>query len=285
MRDDLGLDRGEIGLGRRRPEIDRDHLSDRRAGLGRGRERRDGAFDPARGRLREVEVEVDARGDAFGAQRLQAGVDRLADGAEFHVGRVAERQHGECDAVEARRAIAHEHRIGCGRARRRLAFAPGRRDDDQPAGRRQRRHVEVGHVDDRWPQAALARELGQVGGQAFAVAGFAREHDRQRLGGARDRGRPGGRRLAVGAGQESGEPGALDRVGGADHAIENLDLVLGERRGLRDSGQLARHDVRLYAGSQGEQVFGQTAMPRIEYLFCHLAIDSAKKEFYTNNVA
>src|SRR5262249_59797436 len=71
-------------------------------------------------------------------------------------------------------------------------------------------------------------------------------------GGGRGRRRPRVRALLrVEAGQEAGEPGALDRVGRSDHAIEQLDLVLGEGRGTRNRGQLISHCVLPHAGSHG----------------------------------
>ena len=68
-------------------------------------------------------------------KRGQPLVDLLADGAELGIGRVAQRQHAEFDAVEARRALAHQFAIGAHGARRRLALAPGGGDDDQPLRR------------------------------------------------------------------------------------------------------------------------------------------------------
>ena len=99
MLDHLGLDHVEA---RRRlgAEIDRDHLGVR---LGVGRERLQRAADPLRGRLGEIEIAIDAIRDALAAERFEPRVDRLADGAELDIGGVAERQHAELDAVEARR--------------------------------------------------------------------------------------------------------------------------------------------------------------------------------------
>ena len=65
-----------------------------------------------RGRLREIEVAIDAIRDAPGAERFQPRVERLADGAELDIGGVAEREHAELDAVEARRGIAHQLFVG-----------------------------------------------------------------------------------------------------------------------------------------------------------------------------
>ena len=60
--------------------------------------------DPVGGRLGEIEIAIDALDHALAAERREPLVERLADGAELHISRVAERQHAELDAVEARRA-------------------------------------------------------------------------------------------------------------------------------------------------------------------------------------
>ncbi|GJD84959.1 hypothetical protein HPGCJGGD_2842 [Methylobacterium haplocladii] len=74
--------------------------------LGRG-QRLERALDPLGRRLVEVEVEVGAVVGALAAERLEARVERLPDGAELHVGGVAERQHAELDPVEPRCSVAH----------------------------------------------------------------------------------------------------------------------------------------------------------------------------------
>ena len=89
----------------------------RRLGVG-GASAFERAADPARGRLREIEIAIDALDDALAAERREARVERLADGAELRIGGVAERQHAEFDAVEARRGVAHQLGIGAHGARR-----------------------------------------------------------------------------------------------------------------------------------------------------------------------
>ena len=132
MLDDLGLD--DVGVRRSRllaAEVDRDHLAGRGAAeIGR-RQSLQRAVDPLRGRRGEIEIAVDALGDALGAERGEALVDLLADAAEIRIGGVAERQHAELDAVEARRALAHQFVVDARGAARRLAFAPGGGDDDE----------------------------------------------------------------------------------------------------------------------------------------------------------
>ena len=126
--DDLGL--GDLGLGRsaRLAEID---LDDRAAaGIGR-RQRLDRAADPVGGGRREIEIAIDPVDHALAAQRREALVERLADGAELNVGGVAQRQHGILDAVEPRRALPHQLGIDARRAGGRLALAPGGGDHDE----------------------------------------------------------------------------------------------------------------------------------------------------------
>jgi hypothetical protein len=41
--------------------------------------------------------------------------------------------------------------------------------------------------------------------------------------------------------QESGKPGPLHRACGADHAIEEIDLLFGEGRGLRNWRHSSSH--------------------------------------------
>ena len=142
-----------------------------------------------RRRLGEVEIAIDAVGDALGAERGEALVDLLADGAEFHVGRVAERQHAELDAVEARRALAHQFVVDAHGARRRLALAPGGGDDDQPLdlGERSERRDRpcrrrVGFKPSlRACLATSPASFSRIAGLSLAI------HDGQRLGRPRRR--------------------------------------------------------------------------------------------------
>ena len=138
--------------------------------------------DPFRGGLGEIEIAIDAIRDALAAERFQPRVERLADGAELHIGRVAEREHAELDAVEARRGVAHQFLVRAYGARGRLALAPGRRDDDQLLHVRERRKFEVRHVDQRRLEAELARRLGDVARELLGIAGLGRVEDGQRLG-------------------------------------------------------------------------------------------------------
>ena len=234
---DLGLDDIEI-CGRRfgtqvlGAEVDFDHA----ATVSCGRERMEGRFDPLCSRIGEIEVKISPLGDALAAEGGQALVDRFADGAEFNIGGVAEGEHAELDAIEARSFVAHEVGIGARGAGGRIAFAPGRGDHDQAARAGQGCDIKIGHVDDRGLEALLACGLGHVVCKLFAVAGFAREHDGQRFGRARRGGGLRSGRRCVKPGQKAGEPGALDLVCRSHHAIEDFDFVLGERRGLWNGG-------------------------------------------------
>ena len=98
--DDLGEHRLAAGLDRgARSEIDRHDV----AGRLFGRQRVDGALDPARGGGGEIEIAIDAVERPDAAELGEPRIDRPADRAEFRIGGVAERQHAERHAVEPRR--------------------------------------------------------------------------------------------------------------------------------------------------------------------------------------
>ena len=226
-------------------EVDLDHAAARGV-VERRRQSLDGVADPLAGRRGEVEIAIDAIHHAFAAERFQPGVDRLADGAEFDIGGVAERQHAKLDAVEARRALAHQFAIAAHRAGRRFALAPGGGDDDEFLGLGQVGRLEIGHIDQIRLQAVLARGFGEIIGERFAIAGFAGVDNRQRLGRARRRRRLG--RLntlaalhRLDAGQEAGQPGALHRRGRPDHLVEQSHVLFGEGGGFRNGRETRGH--------------------------------------------
>ena len=129
---DLGLD--DIGVRRPAGLAPKSTAMTRAAaGVGGGASAFSASPIQSRGGLREIEIAIDAVDHALAAERRKPFVDLLADGAEFHIGRVAQRQHAELDAVETRRALAHQFAVAAHGARRRLAFAPGRGDDHQAA--------------------------------------------------------------------------------------------------------------------------------------------------------
>ena len=239
MLGDFRLD--DIGVRRRQrlgAEIDFDHsaVSLAAAGIGRRRQRLDGIADPFSGGRGEIEIEIETIDHTITAEGSQPFVDLLADGAEFHISGIAKRQHAELDAIEARRALAHQFIVGARGAGRRFAFAPGRRDEHQPLGGSQRRRIEIGHVDHARLQAVLARGLSQIVGKLFRIARFAGVDNVDRLGRARRRGRLRGAAVIgrIDAGEKSRQPGALDRRRHSHDAIEEIDLLFVERRSLWD---------------------------------------------------
>src|SRR5262249_36537777 len=94
-----------------------------------------------------------------------------------------------------------------------------------------------------------------------------REHDGERLGGFGRHRRQRRHRLArmrgVEAGEKAGKPGALQRGRRPDDAVEEIDLLRGKRRGLRDR----RHAVQP-AGSRwltmARAISSVTPMPRLQ---------------------
>ena len=236
MLDHLRGDRVGAGLaaGAAR-EVDGEHVV---GSIPRRRERLERGLDPLRRRLLEIEVAIDARGHALAAERRQALVERPPGRAEVRIGRIAERQHGILDALERHLRPADQLLVGAGRPCGRLALAPGGGDHEEALGLRQRRDLEVGHVDDLRLEPELAGELGGVPGEALRVAQFAGVHDRERLGRPRDR-RGGRLRRPAGlqAGQEARQPRALDRRRRAEDAVEAREIVLSEgSRGREESG-------------------------------------------------
>ncbi len=162
--DGLAADLGLVGL--RRAAAGEIHRHDVAGGLGRG-QRLEGALDPLGGRLVEIEVAIDPIEHPLGPELGQPGVEALPDGAELGIRGVAEGQDAELHAVEARGALAHQLAIGPHRPSRRLALAPGRRDDDEALLAAEGGDVEIGEVDRLRLEAVLARELGDVPGEFF----------------------------------------------------------------------------------------------------------------------
>src|SRR5260370_31428555 len=105
-----------------RSEIDLDHATANRV---RRRELFQRQIDPERGRIRKIEIAVEALDHAFGAERGETRVDCLADSAKLHISDVAEREHAELDAIEARSLLSHQFRIIARGTRGRLTLAPG----------------------------------------------------------------------------------------------------------------------------------------------------------------
>ena len=81
---------------------------------------------------------------------------------------------------------------------------------------------------------ARCRAGREIGSELLRIPGFRRVDDGKRFSrnGGRDRLRRGRRCLKPG--EEARKPNALGSGCGANHSVEEFDLFLGERRGLRD---------------------------------------------------
>ena len=114
---DLGFD--DVGVRRslRLAEIDLDHLAVSLAAVGIGRgENLQRIADPAPPQAAAKSRSQSTRSTTrLPPKRGQPLVDLFADGAEFRISGVAQRQHAEFDAVEARGALAHQFAIGARR--------------------------------------------------------------------------------------------------------------------------------------------------------------------------
>ena len=232
--DDLGFRGARLG------EIDGDHRSG--AGLGR-RQLLNGPADPVRRRLLEIEIAIDAVDNATGAERLETRIDGLADRAKLDIGGIAERQHAVLDAIEPAKIGLHQLIVFFRGTRRRIAFAPGRRDHHQPPRFAERWQVEIGKIDNAWLETILARDLGKIAGETFGVPGLAREDDGQRLRRHRRRDRrwrDAGRRFN--SGEKPRKPRALPIVGRTNDPVQQLDLFVTERCRLRDIRNAHRHE-------------------------------------------
>src|SRR6202011_1828885 len=97
----------------------------------------------------KVEIAIQAIAYAFAAERGETRVDGLAHGTELGISSVAERQHRELHTLEARSMLAHQLRIGARGTAGRLTLAPGSGNHYQPTRCRQRREIEIGHIDQR----------------------------------------------------------------------------------------------------------------------------------------
>src|SRR5258708_9690413 len=79
----------------------------------RRRERFYGVADPTHGRLGKIKVAIDTVDDALATKCSQPLINFLADGAEFRIGRVAQRQHAEFDTVEPASSLPHSYLYTC----------------------------------------------------------------------------------------------------------------------------------------------------------------------------
>ena len=186
--------------------------------------------EPGGGGLVVVEVALQQRRRPRAAQGGEALVEAMADLAELGVGPVAQGQHGEARALEARGVLAHEGRVEAGRALRRLALAPGADDRNEVLGAGEVGGRGLGGVEHAGGEAQAGGVLLGLGGERLGVAGLGGEQDGQRLLGRRRR-RGGGDRVGrLDAGEEAAEPAPLHGGGAGDHAVQHGDGVGGERR-------------------------------------------------------
>jgi len=126
---------------------------------------------PRGGRRVEIDVAVDAIGDAARAERREAFIGNAARLAELRVARVAEREHGKAQALEARRLATEEEIEEGARAIGRVAVAVGARDEiQQPLLRELARGV-VACRDGPGRDAACVERGDELLGDATAVAG------------------------------------------------------------------------------------------------------------------
>ena len=263
MLDDLGLDDGGIGFSRGvAAEIDFDHTA--ACGV-RGRQRFQRGSNPMTGRFGEVEIAIDTFDHALGAELGEPLVEPLAGSAEFRIGGIAKRQDSVFDSVEARRAVLHQFGIHARRPSGRFALAPGGRDDDEPRGGRQRRQIELGHIDQYRLEAELARLPRHIAGELLGISGFAGEDDGEGFRSSSGR-RPRRPRRLLDAGEEARQPRPLHRGRRADHAVEQFDVLFRERRAIGDGGDRTRH-----AGLQNAMT-----MPVDRSLFYESAITDGK---------
>src|SRR5687768_15731112 len=94
-----------------------------------GGEKLDDDFAPAPGRILVIDIAIDARAQPRCAELFEPAVDALPGLAIFLVGRIAEGEHGEADAVQLRRAWPLQELEEADRRLRRIALAIGADDE------------------------------------------------------------------------------------------------------------------------------------------------------------
>ncbi len=215
------------------------HMHDRRRGWRVGRrDHFERLVGPGCGLLGEVEVEIDAIGDARGAQRLEARIDLLASLAEVDIGGVAEREHGETEAVQTRRVLGHQNLMEIHGALRRISFAPRRDIDDEVLHLRELRRLGIGHIDDAHVVIQLGGKLLGLEGQRLGVSGLAAIKNSERHARALRRNGLSRRHLGHAAlsrietGQKAGQPRALQRRRPLHELVQEIDVFCRERRSL-----------------------------------------------------
>ena len=102
----------------------------RRAGA-IARQQRQRIVDPGAGGGVVIDIAIDARQHARRAKLLETPVEPLAGLAEFFIGRIAKRQHGEADAGQRGRLAAFDEFEEFNGRLRRVALAIGACDDEK----------------------------------------------------------------------------------------------------------------------------------------------------------
>ncbi len=243
---DLGRERMRLAIRRRRRRAGKveDHGAapgvcarpSRFGSLGQLLER---GLCPVGRRTLVVEIAVDPRRDAQAAKLGKPGIEPPADLAEVDVAGIAERQHAEADAIEARRVLGHQPLIELDRPLRRVALAPGAGDYQQV------RHLgDLGgrglrHVDQLCRKPLLGRRFFGLGGDSFRIAQLGPEQDRERDFRPRPRQWRGQRQCGRGmvSGEKAREPLALLEVGLGHHGVQSPDVLDRKRRALGQDGQ------------------------------------------------
>ena len=175
MLDNLGFDDARLGRRSRLTKID---LDDRAAANIRGRQRLDRLVDPDCGMGGKIKIAIGPLDNPLGPERGKTFVNRSANGAEFDIGGVAEREHAKFDSVEPWGVFTHQLRISARRAGGRLAFPPGRRDKHKTFGARKFCNIEISHVDNGRLESILACGFRQIAGELLGIPRFARKDDR-----------------------------------------------------------------------------------------------------------
>ena len=125
-------------------------------------------------------VDLDQVEQGFGARPPQPAVHRMAEAAEMVVASVAQGQQAEAQARQIRplpHGLAHEPRRCIGR----VAFARRGHDQQGPAGRLQRRAVQIGEGQNPRPHTAVLQGLGRHPGQLLGETRLAGEGDQHAL--------------------------------------------------------------------------------------------------------
>ena len=177
--------------------------------------------EPFLGGVFVIDVAIDPRGEADRAEFLKAGVEAFPHLAEVRVVRVPEGEHGKSRFFQAREIGGREFSPELDRVVRRIAFAPGARDEQDERLLGQVDRGVLFHVDDLGAPAVLIHDLGEAFAERLRIAALAAEEEK----GARF---PGCRGSAAAAGR--GEGG--DEF--AEVGAEPLALLCGERRVVRD---------------------------------------------------